>query len=68
MTKTITLHQIRRSRPMGSDNLSMKLRTKTRASKLCRYIAKRYGIKTVTHAWKITPTQAEWVTLHRMGV
>lgn len=66
--QTITLHQIRHSRPMGSDNLSLKLRTKARAAKLCRYLAKRYGIKTVTHAWKITPTAAEWVGLHRMGV
>lgn len=66
--KTITLHEIRRATPMGSVNLgNKKLRTKARATKLCKYLAKRYRIETVKHAWKINPTAAEWKTLERMG-
>jgi hypothetical protein len=67
--KTITLHEIRSVLPEHTKPLgSRRLRTRKRATKLRRYLAKRYGLTTVTHSWRITPTEAEWATLRRQGV
>lgn len=66
--KTITLHEVRRALPLGSKGMGQhKLRTKKRAIKLCRFLNARYGVGAVTHAWKISPSPAEWARLERMG-
>ena len=53
--KLITLYEIRRSRPLGTDSLgNRKLRSLARAKKIATRL-KRMGVKTELHKWRINP-------------